>query len=93
MHSRDLLTAAAGHAADFLETLPDGRVEAEVLDADELRARLALPLPDGPTDPGTVLDELVSQHEIKWVWVKGHAGHDGNERADQLANKGVASLI
>ena len=59
MHSRDLLTAAAGHAADFLETLPDGRVEAEVLDADELRARLGLPLPDGPTDPGTVLDELV----------------------------------
>ena len=53
MHSRDLLTAAAGHAADFLETLPDGRVEAEVLDADELRARLALPLPDGPTDPRT----------------------------------------
>ena len=49
MHSRDLLTAAAGHAADFLETLPDGRVEAEVLDADELRARLAVPLPDGPT--------------------------------------------
>src|SRR5512133_1224083 len=60
MHSRDLLTAAAGHAADFLETLPDGRVEAEVLDADELRARLALPLPQGPTDPRTVLDELVA---------------------------------
>ena len=59
MHSRDLLTAAAGHAADFLETLPDGRVEAEVLDADELRARLAVPLPDAPTDPRTVLDELV----------------------------------
>src|SRR3954471_5450232 len=59
MHSRDLLTAAAGHAADFLETLPDGRVEAEVLDADELRARLAVPLPDGPTDPRAVLDELV----------------------------------
>jgi ribonuclease HI len=39
------------------------------------------------------LDELAAQHEIKWVWVKGHAGHDGNERADKLANKGVASLI
>ena len=51
---RDLLTAAAGHAADFLETLPEGRVEAEVLDADELRARLAMPLPDAPTDPRTV---------------------------------------
>jgi glutamate/tyrosine decarboxylase-like PLP-dependent enzyme len=60
MHSRDLLTAAAGHAADFLETLPDGRVDAEVLDADELRARLAVPLPDSATDPRTVLDELVA---------------------------------
>jgi ribonuclease HI len=39
------------------------------------------------------LDDLAAQHEIQWVWVKGHAGHDGNERADRLANKGVASLI
>lgn len=34
------------------------------------------------------LDGLVAQHDIKWIWVKGHAGHEGNERADQLANKG-----
>ena len=60
MHSRDLLTAAAGHAADFLETLPDGRVGADVLDVDALRAGLAIPLPDGPTDPRMVLDELVA---------------------------------
>jgi ribonuclease HI len=33
------------------------------------------------------------RHEIRWVWVKGHAGHHGNERADALANKGVASLL
>ena len=38
------------------------------------------------------LDELVSGHEIEWVWVRGHSGHEGNERADKLANKGVASL-
>ncbi len=38
------------------------------------------------------LDEVVRDHDIRWVWVKGHAGHDGNERADALANKGVASL-
>ena len=38
------------------------------------------------------LDELVALHHIRWVWVKGHSGHDGNERADKLANKGVASL-
>ena len=39
------------------------------------------------------LDELVAAHDVRWVWVKGHAGHVGNERADALANKGVASLL
>lgn len=34
------------------------------------------------------LDLLAVQHDIVWIWVKGHAGHEGNERADQLANKG-----
>jgi len=34
------------------------------------------------------LDQLATQHRIEWIWVKGHAGHDGNERADALANKG-----
>ena len=38
------------------------------------------------------LDELSQQHEIDWLWVKGHAGHPGNERADELANRGVASI-
>lgn len=31
------------------------------------------------------LDELQAQHEIRWVWVKGHAGHKENERCDELA--------
>ncbi|MFY7872764.1 MAG: ribonuclease HI [Limnohabitans sp.] len=37
------------------------------------------------------LDRLVSAggHQIEWHWVKGHAGHPGNERADTLANMGV----
>ena len=37
------------------------------------------------------LDALVNQgpHRISWHWVKGHAGHPGNERADALANRGV----
>ena len=38
------------------------------------------------------LDELAAGHDIEWVWVKGHAGHDGNERADELANIGVKSV-
>lgn len=35
------------------------------------------------------LDEAVSRHQVEWAWVKGHAGHPDNERADQLANQGV----
>ncbi len=39
------------------------------------------------------LDELVARHEIEWLWVKGHSGHEGNETADRLANLGVQSVI
>jgi ribonuclease HI len=35
------------------------------------------------------LDEQVQKHRVEWRWVKGHAGHADNERADQLANRGV----
>lgn len=35
------------------------------------------------------LDILVQQHKIEWIWVKGHSGNAGNERADALANLGV----
>jgi len=35
------------------------------------------------------LDELRTQHEVEWHWVRGHAGHPENERADKLANKGI----
>lgn len=38
------------------------------------------------------LDELAREHAIEWIWVKGHAGHDGNERADELANRGVETV-
>ena len=37
------------------------------------------------------LDALVTQHQVQWQWVKAHAGDPGNERADQLANRGVPS--
>lgn len=35
------------------------------------------------------LDALLTQHQVQWQWVRGHTGHPENERADQLANKGV----
>ena len=35
------------------------------------------------------LDQLSASHDVTWVWVKGHAGHPGNERADELARRGV----
>ena len=35
------------------------------------------------------LDELVQNYSINWKWVKGHSGHPGNERADQLANEAI----
>ena len=38
------------------------------------------------------LDRLVAQHRLQWVWVRGHAGHPENERADALANRGIDEL-
>ncbi len=38
------------------------------------------------------LDELTGQHEIRWIWVKGHNGHTENERCDALARAEVAKI-
>ena len=38
------------------------------------------------------LDELRQGHEVEWLWVRGHDGDPGNERADELANLGVARV-
>ena len=38
------------------------------------------------------LDPAVARHQVAWQWVKGHAGHPENERADALANQGIQEL-
>jgi ribonuclease HI len=38
------------------------------------------------------LDGLAAKHRLEWLWVKGHAGDPGNERADALANRGIDEL-
>ena len=42
------------------------------------------------TDLWQRLDEATQRHEVNWHWVKGHSGHPENERADALANMGMA---
>jgi ribonuclease HI len=44
------------------------------------------------TDLWKVLDNLNSQKNIQWNWVKGHAGVEGNERADELARQGLEEI-
>jgi ribonuclease HI len=39
------------------------------------------------------LDTARLRHEIRWHWVKGHAGHPENERADELAREGMAPFL
>ena len=39
------------------------------------------------------LDQAAARHKIEWFWVKGHSGDEGNELADQLANKGVDEVL
>jgi ribonuclease HI len=38
------------------------------------------------------LETLLAAHEVEWTWVRGHAGHAENERADALANRGIDEL-
>ena len=39
------------------------------------------------------LDAATEKHKVEWLWVKGHAGNPGNERADALANKGLNKAL
>lgn len=39
------------------------------------------------------IDSLSQRHQIEWLWVKGHSGHDENERCDQLANLAIDEML
>ena len=39
------------------------------------------------------LDAATQKHDIEWIWVKGHAGDEGNELADELANKAIDDML
>ena len=39
------------------------------------------------------LEQAASRHTVRWHWVKGHVGHDANERADELAREGMAPFV
>lgn len=39
------------------------------------------------------LDTENQRHDVKWEWVKGHSGHPGNEKADQLANRAIDEML
>jgi ribonuclease HI len=55
--------------------------------------RTAARAPVKNADLWQAMDELAARHDVDWRWVKGHAGHDLNERADELARQGMAKYL
>jgi len=39
------------------------------------------------------LESALQGHQVRWHWIKGHSGHDENERADQLANRAIDEML
>ena len=55
--------------------------------------RTAAKKPVKNSDLWQVLDTELQRHQVQWQWVKGHSGHPGNEKADELANRGIDELL
>jgi ribonuclease HI len=55
--------------------------------------RTAAKKPVKNQDLWQALDEALKPHDVTWAWVKGHAGHDENERVDELANLAMDELM
>jgi len=55
--------------------------------------RTAAKAPVKNVDLWQTLDALAATHTLRWQWVRGHVGDPGNERADALANEGVAQAL
>lgn len=55
--------------------------------------RTAANKPVKNADLWMALDELAAMHDIDWRWVKGHAGNEGNEAADRLANLAIDEML
>jgi len=55
--------------------------------------RTAAKAPVKNADLWQTLDALAATHTLRWQWVRGHVGDPGNERADALANEGVAQVL
>lgn len=54
--------------------------------------RTAAKKPVKNADLWTRLDQEMARHRVEWLWVRGHAGNNGNERADLLARQAIAAL-
>lgn len=94
-------------AIEALKSLPDGSVVRLTTDSVYVKDgitnwiknwkargwKTAAKKPVKNVDLWQELDSEAQRHSVEWHWVKGHAGHAGNERADELARQGMAPYL